>query len=66
MPKWGIVFIDSRERREPVNTSTVQSIRGYVLRECLGEGGFGIVYRAEQPSVGREVAIKVVLPQFAN
>ena len=49
-----------------VSIPAVQTIRGYTLRERLGEGGFGIVYRAEQSAVGREVAIKVILPQFAN
>jgi WD40 repeat protein/serine/threonine protein kinase len=41
-------------------------IRGYELKERLGEGGFGQVYRAYQPSVGREVAIKIILPEYAN
>lgn len=44
----------------------IQVIRGYELNECLGRGGFGAVYRASQPSVGREVAIKVILPEFAD
>ncbi|KPK90864.1 MAG: hypothetical protein AMJ88_15135, partial [Anaerolineae bacterium SM23_ 63] len=43
-----------------------QEIRGYKLIERIGEGGFGVVYRAEQPVVGREVAIKVILPEFAD
>ena len=43
-----------------------QIIRGYELRERIGAGGFGAVYRAFRPAVGREVAIKVILPQFAN
>ena len=42
------------------------AIRGYELQEQIGEGGFGAVYRAYQPSVGREVAIKVILPKYAN
>jgi serine/threonine protein kinase/DNA-binding SARP family transcriptional activator/ABC-type glycerol-3-phosphate transport system substrate-binding protein len=42
------------------------AIRGYELREKLGEGGFGVVYRAYQPAVGREVAIKVIRPELAN
>jgi serine/threonine protein kinase/DNA-binding SARP family transcriptional activator/WD40 repeat protein len=42
------------------------SLRGYELREQIGEGTFGVVYRAYQPSVGREVAIKVIRPEFAN
>jgi len=46
--------------------ATAQTIRGYELHERIGAGGFGEVYRAYQPSVGREVAIKVILPQFAN
>ncbi|MEO8391925.1 MAG: protein kinase [Chloroflexota bacterium] len=41
-------------------------VKGYELRERIGAGGFGTVYRAFQPSVGREVAIKVILPQYAN
>ncbi|NLX08739.1 MAG: protein kinase [Chloroflexi bacterium] len=43
-----------------------QVIRGYELRELIGVGGFAAVYRAFQPSVEREVAIKVILPRYAN
>src|SRR5262249_46089032 len=42
------------------------SIKGYDLRERIGSGGFGAVYRAFQPVVAREVAIKIILPQYAN
>src|SRR5438067_6223568 len=45
---------------------THQNIRGYEIRESLGAGGFGQVYRAYQAVVGREVAIKIILPQYAN
>lgn len=37
----------------------------YVVRDRIGRGGFGAVYRAEQQPVGREVAIKVILPERA-
>jgi WD40 repeat protein/serine/threonine protein kinase/DNA-binding SARP family transcriptional activator len=40
--------------------------RGYKLLEQIGAGSFGAVYRAHHPEVGREVAIKVILPQYAN
>ncbi|MCA9893374.1 MAG: protein kinase, partial [Anaerolineae bacterium] len=43
-----------------------QQIKGYALREQLGSGGFGAVYRAYQEEVQREVAIKIILPHYAN
>ncbi|MBN8636497.1 MAG: protein kinase, partial [Anaerolineae bacterium] len=43
-----------------------QQIKGYELRELLGTGGSGTVYRAYQTSLKRDVAIKVVLPEIAN
>lgn len=41
-------------------------LRAYEIRDQLGAGGFGEVYRAYQPVIGREVAIKIILPEFAN
>lgn len=41
-------------------------VKGYELIERIGLGGFGAVYRASQPVIGREVAIKIILPQYAN
>ncbi|HRE48108.1 MAG TPA: protein kinase [Aggregatilineales bacterium] len=41
-------------------------VRGYELRRLLGAGGFGEVYLAHQAVVGRDVAVKVILPEFAN
>jgi serine/threonine-protein kinase len=32
----------------------------FVLRECIGEGGFGAVYRADQPLLGRQAVVKVL------
>lgn len=42
------------------------SARGYELRDVLGEGSIGVVYRAFQPSVGREVALRVIRPDVAG
>lgn len=42
------------------------TIKGYELKERIGAGGFGAVYRAYQSTVGREVAIKFILPGHAN
>ncbi len=44
----------------------VRGLPGYELREQVGSGAFGVVHRAYQPSVGREVAIKIIKPEYAN
>jgi serine/threonine protein kinase len=48
------------------DTFVGRNLRGYEFIEKIGEGGFGAVYRARQLSVGRDVAIKVVRPEFAD
>ncbi|MFV2000768.1 MAG: BTAD domain-containing putative transcriptional regulator, partial [Acidimicrobiia bacterium] len=45
---------------------TARGLAGYELREEVGAGAFGVVHRAYQPSVGREVAIKAIRPEWAN
>jgi serine/threonine protein kinase len=45
---------------------TGRTIKGYEFRSKLGAGGFGAVYSAYQAIVEREVAIKVILPAYAN
>lgn len=42
------------------------SIRRYELREEIGRGTHGAVFRTFQATVGREVAIKVIRPALAN
>jgi WD40 repeat protein/DNA-binding SARP family transcriptional activator len=43
-----------------------EELRGYRLIEKLGDGAFGVVYRAIQPQVEREVAVKSIHAEFAN
>ena len=45
---------------------TGREIKGYELRQLIGRGGFGVVYRAFQEAVQRDVAIKIIHPQYAN
>lgn len=56
--------------KEPTMTELTnlsgQTIKGFELLERIGVGGFGEVYRAFQPSVRREVAVKIILPEFVN
>jgi len=41
-------------------------LRGYRLLERVGTGSFGTVWRAIQPGVGRDVAVKAIHPHLAN
>lgn len=50
----------------PTTSELSRPLRGYVLRELIGEGSFGAVYRATQPGVERDVAVKVIRPELAD
>ena len=50
----------------PLRPRSGLTVRGYELREEIGRGVFGAVFRAYQPIVGREVAIKVIKPGLAD
>lgn len=50
--------------RQPPNLATQQglpTIAGYTLHRVIGQGGMSTVYLAEQNSLGRKVALKVML-----
>lgn len=43
-----------------------KTIREFEILSELGAGGYGAVYKAHDTSVDRDVAIKVILPQYAE
>ena len=42
------------------------AVPGYELGDLIGEGAFGSVYRAVQPSLGRDVAVKAIRAELAD
>ena len=46
--------------------SSAVAVPGYELGDLIGEGAFGAVYRAVQPSLDREVAVKAIRAELAD
>ncbi len=53
-------------RQDPSLELRGEPLRGYRLLEKIGEGPTGVVFRAIQPRVGRDVAVKIVHERLAS
>jgi len=53
-------LLDEAQR---MRTGLPETIDEFRVLSALGEGGMGVVYLAEQPSLGRRVALKLVRPE---
>ena len=38
----------------------------YVIRKCIGHGGFGVVYLADDQHIGRDTAIKLLFAKWSE
>jgi serine/threonine-protein kinase len=43
-----------------------KQLGNYVIRSMVGSGGWGTVYMAEHPTIGRRVAVKVLREHLAQ
>ena len=51
---------------QPRENLSGQRLGGYSFLELIGEGGMGQVYRARDVALPRDVAVKVITPEFAG
>jgi serine/threonine protein kinase len=59
----GVPAVTVEDRAESMRQLQPGDVLGrYRIRECIGEGGVGVVYSADDPELDRVVAIKVLRP----
>ena len=51
--------------KEPGDVELKDLLTKYELHERIGEGGMGIVFKAQQRSMAREIALKILSPKYS-
>ena len=51
--------------RSPADLAAGMAVGEFVIEKKIGEGGFGSVYKATHPLIGKLVAIKVLAHHFS-
>jgi len=65
----GEAGVDSKEAMEEAQNPTdvdIKRVSRFEIREVLGEGAMGVVYRARDPMLERDVALKLIKPELAG
>ena len=57
LPEYRFAFSETEEALSPLN---------FRLHKKIGEGGMGVVYNGVQSSVGRDIAVKFLKPEFLS
>src|SRR5512144_463087 len=66
-PKDGAALLpDQAFVNEEKDLQAGEQVGEYLVDSKLGEGGFGAVYKATHPLIGKEVAIKVLRRQYST
>ena len=56
-----IMLLDETLAENPINERTMpRVVAGCILKEEIGRGGMGMVFRGHQPALNRDVAIKII------